>query len=464
MDFPTRPIRETMQTQLQNRVLFEQARSYAYRYLDQQGIRSVFPSAQAIAGLSHFDETLPESPQSACDTLAMLDEFGSPATVSQSSGRYFGFVNGSAVPIASAARWLAEIWNQNAALYVMSPIAAKLEQICEIWLRDLLQLPQQAAFGMVGGSSVANLCGLAAARYSILKKLNWDVNENGMCGAPKMRVLVNQQAHSSIFKALALLGFGKANLELLPADTQGRISDKHLPTLDSSCLLILQAGNVNTGAFDDFEKLCGLASQCGAWVHIDGAFGLWAGAATRTRHLTQGMQLAQSWSLDGHKTLNLPYDSGMIFCNDPKALTGAMHASAAYIPYGDQRDGMRYTPDMSRRARAVELWATLRFLGRSGVEELVDGLCERAQYFSQQISHAGFHVLNDVVFNQVLFACDTPSQTSAVLKIVQASGEAWCSGTEWQGEPAIRLSVCSWGTSFEDIDRTILAFRRANMF
>lgn len=450
-----------MLAQIRDKNLFEQAKSYAYSYMDNIYSRPVFPDSETIGKLAAFDEVLPQQPQLATDTLRLLDEYGSPATVAQTGGRYFGFVSGNAVPVALAARWLSDIWNQNPALYVISPAVAKLEQVCEQWVRELLNLPSETVAGFVSGTTIATLCGLAAGRYALLNNLGWDVNEDGLFGAPPIRVVVSQQAHGTVFKALALLGLGQKRVELIPADSEGRIAVTHLPKLDSSSLVILQAGNVNSGSFDDFEYICSLAQASGAWVHIDGAFGLWAAASPNKKHLTQGIEKANSWSVDGHKTLNTSYDCGIILCQHRDALVASMQTTGEYIQYSNNRDGMLYTPDMSRRARAVELWATLRFLGRSGVAELVEGLCERATQFAGQLANNGFQVLNEVVFNQVLIACDTPAETKAVLARIQASGECWCGGTHWQDKPAIRISVCSWATTSDDVDRSVQAFIKA---
>ena len=455
------PIQEILFSQVADKALFEQARTYAYAYLDGLPQRPVFPSPAAINNLVAFDELLPQHPQPADAILRLLSERGSPATVAQTGGRYFGFVNGGALPVALAARWLSDVWDQNTALHVISPIAATLEQVCEQWLRDLLRLPRETVAGFVSSTSIATLCGLAAGRFALLERLGWNVNDNGLFGAPPLRVVISQQAHGTVFKALALLGLGKTRVESVPADAQGRLDANHLPALDSRTLLILQAGNVNSGAFDDFERLCGLAQAAGAWMHVDGAFGLWAAASPAKQYLTRGVNKADSWSVDGHKTLNTPYDCGLILCKHRDALVASMQASGAYIQYSDQRDNMLYTPDMSRRARAVELWAVLKFLGRSGVAEMIDGLCERATQFAAELKSNGFQVLNDVVFNQVLVACDTPAATTATLAGIQASGECWCGGTTWQDKPAIRISVCSWATTPEDVTRSVQAFIKA---
>ena len=362
------------------------------------------------------------------------------------------------LPAALGARLLADVWDQNAALQAMSPIAAKLEAVCERWLVDLLALPAGSAVGLVSGTSSATLCGLLAGRNALLRKLDWDVNAQGLFGAPTLRAVLSDGTHITVRKALAILGLGAAQIETVPADDQGRIDPRRLPPLDERTLLILQAGNVNSGAFDAFEPLCAAARQAGAWTHIDGAFGLWARACRSTAHLTAGIELADTWSVDAHKTLNSPYDCGIILCRDRATLVGALQASDSYLQFGAGRDGMLYTTDMSRRARGVELWAALKSLGRAGVDELVAQLCRRARQFAHELSAQGFRILNDVVFNQVLVACDSPVMTERTLELLQASGECWCSGSVWRGEPVIRISVCSWATTPDDVRRSVAAF------
>jgi glutamate/tyrosine decarboxylase-like PLP-dependent enzyme len=450
-----------MFAQIQTRKLFEQAKSYAYAYLDSVFDRNVFPTGEAIKGLEIFDEPLPATPGDPIEILHWLHEYGSPATTTITGGRYFGFVNGSSVPTSLAARWLSDVWDQNAALYVISPIASQLETTCEKWLVDLLDIPPGTAAGFVSGTSSATLCGLAAARNELLKRQGWDVNAEGLFGAPAIRVILGEQAHATVFKALALLGLGRARVETVPVDNQGRMIANRMPELDASCLVIAQAGNVNSGAFDPIAEICERAMNMGAWVHVDGAFGLWAAASRSRKYLTQGIEMADSWSVDAHKTLNSPYDCGIVLCKQREALVSAMQATASYILYSDKRDGMHYTPEMSRRARVVELWATLKALGKDGVEELVDRLCEYAGQFADLLRQQGFRILNDVVFNQVLVACDTPEQTKATLDNIQASGECWCGGALWNGEPVIRISVCSWATTSEDVARSVAAFIKA---
>jgi glutamate/tyrosine decarboxylase-like PLP-dependent enzyme len=458
-----RSIQERMFEELTDKRVFEQAKAFAFDYMDCVAERSVFPEQGAIDGLRVFDEPMPNDPSPSGEVIAALHDFGSPATVAQTGGRYFGFVSGNVVPAALAASWLAGAWDQNAALDVMSPIAAKLESVCEGWLVDLLGLPEGTAAGLVSGTSVATFCGLAAARYSILSKLDWDVNAKGLRGAPRIRFVASDQSHGSVFKALALLGIGRNEVEIVPSDSQGRIDPAHLPAIDDRTLLVLQAGNVNTGAFDAFSSICSGVREAGGWVHVDGAFGLWAAASPGLKYLTDGVEFADSWSVDGHKTLNTPYDCGVILCRDRRSLVTSMQATGSYIQLSDQRDGMFYGTDMSRRARSIELWATLKYLGRSGVAELVDGLCERASQFATELAERGFRILNEVVFNQLLVASETPEETEAILIQLQKGGVLWCGGTSWKNEAAIRISICSWATTENDVRECVAAFVEARV-
>jgi glutamate/tyrosine decarboxylase-like PLP-dependent enzyme len=356
---------------------------------------------------------------------------------------------------------MGDAWDQNSALFVMSPIAAKLEEICEKWIVELLGLPKETAAGFVTGSSTATMCALAAARDELLRRQNWDVHEKGLFGAPPLRVVLGEQAHSSVIKALSILGIGKEQLHWAEVDGAGRIIPEKLQSLDENTLLIIQAGNVNGGAFDPMGPLCQAARRAGAWVHVDGAFGLWAAASEEKRALIAGFEGADSWSADAHKTLNAPYDSGIVLVRDRAALVRAMQATGSYIQYSENRDAMLYTMEMSRRARSIELWATMKYLGRSGVGALVDELCENARYFAQRLAERGFIIENDVVFNQVLVRCETDEATNAMLKRIQAGGVLWCGGAMWKGRSVIRLSVSSWRTNHEDVDACVEEFVRA---
>ena len=451
-------IRKRMFLEMQQKTAFDDARRAAYAYADAALERNVFPTPQALDDLVNFDEALPDEPGDAQQILRQLDDYGSAATVAQIGGRYFGLVNGGVIPATLAVRWLTDFWDQNTPLYLASPVASKLEEVTEGWLRELFGLPDSTVAGYVSGSSLSIFCGLAAARQRNFARLGWDINRSGFIDAPRLRVVASQQAHGTVAKAIALLGFGIDNVEWVPADAEGRIETAAVPELDGSTILILQAGNVNSGAFDDFETLCRRAAKTDACVHVDGAFGLWAAAAADLRHLTRGIELADSWSFDGHKTLNTPYDSGVIMCRDRDALVNALHAAGAYITYSDKRDGMLHTPEMSRRSRIFELWAALKYLGKSGLDDLVYGLHVRARQFASELGQQGFEILNDVVFNQVLVACDSDVETAATIELIQQSGECWVGGTSWQQRSVIRVSVCSWATTEADVSRSVRAF------
>ncbi|WP_408895219.1 pyridoxal phosphate-dependent decarboxylase family protein [Paenibacillus taichungensis] len=443
------------------KILLEQAREYSFLYLDQLEEKDAFPNSEAIQTLKCFYEEFPETYNDPSEILRDLHLYGSPATVSSQTGKYYGYVNGGTLAIGIAARWLSDVWDQNAAIYEMSPIAAVLEEVCEKWLTQLLGLPSGTAAGFVSGSSIATLCGLSAGRNQLLKRMNWDIAEKGMFGAPKVRVIVGGEAHGSVFKALRILGFGNKDIEIAPTDDQGRIIPSSLPTLSKNCLIVIQAGNVNTGAFDPIHEICQLAASEGAWVHVDGAFGLWAAASEEKKQLTSGIELADSLTLDAHKTLNAPYDSGIIICKDRKAILNAMQSTGSYLLDSQQRDGMHYTPEMSRRARAVELWAVLKHLGRKGVEDLIEQQCRLAIIVAEGLQSVGFQILNEVVFNQVLVKCNTPENTSLALRYIQQSGECWCSGSRWKGEPVIRISLCSFTVTSTAVERLVQIFDKA---
>ncbi len=454
-------IRKTMAAEMQNGLIFEQALTHVREYLAKNPQRRVAPSQEDLSNLSTFDIALPEHGNCGKDIIDQLHEVGSPATVAQTGGRFFGLVNGSVIPAALGARLLADAWDQNAALHAVSPINAKLEEVCENWLKDILGLPVQTVAGFVSGTSMAIVCCLAAARYRISINKGWDINELGLNGAPPIRIVTSRHTHSTVLKAVALLGFGTANIEYVDVDEQGRLIAENLPDLDEQTILILQAGNVNSGAFDPIRECTQKANAAGAWAHIDGAFGLWVAASPSLKHLGDGLELAQSWSVDGHKTLNTPYDNGISLCADRDAMVKALQNSADYIPYNEHRDGMLYTPEMSRRARAVDLWATLLYLGRDGVDQLVSGLHNRASQFTTELQQAGFNVVNDVVFNQIMVDCGSQERTDKIIAHIQSSGEAWVGGSKWFDRPVIRISVCSWATTPEDITRSVQAFIKA---
>lgn len=455
-------IHASMFAELQDKTIFHKAVEFGCHYIDAASDRNVFPSEEALEHLGLFDESIPYEPANAIALLEQLHTYGGPATVTSIGGRYFGFVNGSVVPAAMAAKILGTFWNQNTAMYVMSPVAAKLERVVERWLRSLFNFPEETVAGFVSGTSTANLCALVAARFRLLKNQGWDINKQGLFNAPPVRVIAGKEAHSSIIRTISLVGFGSDNIEFIDTDDQGRILPECIPELNHNTLLILSAGNVNSGSFDNFSEICKRAKHAGAWVHVDGAFGLWAGASARLAHLTSDVEYANSWALDAHKTLNTPYDCGIVLCNDKEALTGALHASGGYLVFSEDRDGMCYTPEMSRRARIMELWATIKYLGISGLDQMVFGMHERAVQFERELSAIdGFAIVNDVVFNQVLVACETDDITLSVMQEVQEERVCWVGGSTWRGRRVIRISVCAWATTTQDVTRSVQSFKSA---
>ena len=440
-----------------DREVLELAARKALNYLQTIGKRRVNPFPSAVLDLAHFDEPLPEPPGDAFSILDLLDRLGSPATVANAGGRYFGFVNGGALPASVAAAWMASAWDQNAALRVMSPVAAALEDVALAWVRDALCLPPEAGGAIVTGASMANFTGLAAARQALLERANWDVANDGMFGAPPLTVVVGDEVHASLLKALGLLGLGRKRVIRVPVDEQGRMRPDCLPALNHRAIVCIQAGNVNTGAFDPAVAVCRQARDAGAWVHVDGAFGLWAAASPRYRHLTEGFEMADSWATDGHKWPNVGYDCGIAIVRNAAAIRAAMSICAAYFKPGELREPSAYTPEMSRRARGVELWASLKSLGRRGLADLIERTCEHARRFAAGLREAGHEILNEVVINQVLVSFGSPDVTRAVIAKVQSGGTCWCGGTEWHGRPAMRISVSSWATTEEDVEMSLAA-------
>jgi glutamate/tyrosine decarboxylase-like PLP-dependent enzyme len=413
-----------------------------------------------VAALSELGGPLPEEPSDPAEVLALLDQFGSPATLASAGPRYFGFVVGGALPAALAANWLAGAWDQNAGMLASSPVAASLEMVALGWVLDVLGLPATAAGGFVTGATAANVAGMAAARHAVLRRAGWDVEADGLFGAPPITVVVGDEVHASLLKALALLGLGRERVVRVPVDSQGRMDPEAFPPVEGPAIVCLQAGNVNTGACDPADALIPLAHAAGAWVHVDGAFGLWAAAAPGRAPLVRGVAEADSWATDAHKWLNVPYDSGIVLCRDGAALRAAMSAAAAYLPEGAEREPYQYTPEMSRRARGVDLWAALRSLGRSGLADLVERNCRQAARFADGMRAAGHAVLNEVSLNQVLVSFGDDETTRRVVAAVQAEGTCWCGGTVWHGRAAMRASVSSWRTTDADIDRSVAAVSR----
>jgi glutamate/tyrosine decarboxylase-like PLP-dependent enzyme len=433
----------------------------AARYLENLEDRSVAPSQQALLALTELEEPLPELPMPAESVLETLDRIGSPATTGMAGRRYFGFVIGGSLPAALAANWLAGAWDQCPGLFAASPIGTVLEEVCLGWLLDLLKLPAGSGGAFVTGATVANFTALAAARNAVLSRAGWDVEAGGMFGAPPITVVVGDEAHPSLIKALGMLGLGRSRVVRVPVDGQGRMLATEMPALKGPAIVCTQAGNVNTGAFDPATEICARAHLSGAWVHVDGAFGLWAAASPKYAHLVEGVTDADSWATDAHKWLNVPYDSGLAFVRDEAALKRAMSLTAAYLPQGGHREPSQYTPELSRRARGVEIWAALKSLGRAGLADLIERNCRLARRFAEALQQGGCEILNEVVLNQVLVSFGDAARTRQVIERVQRDGTCWCGPTDWQGRAAMRISVSSWATRDEDVERSVAAILRA---
>ena len=440
--------------------LLHDAAARAIRYLDGLETRSAGPLPGAVERLAQLDGPLPEEPSDPAQVLALLDEIGSPATVASAGSRYFGFVISGSLPVALAANWLGSAWDQNAALVVASPVGAALEEIALRWLLEVFSLPSSCGGAFVTGATMANFTALAAARHAVLQEAGWDVEADGLFGAPPVTVVVGQEAHPTVLKGLAMLGFGRSRVVTVPVDEQGRMRADALPKLSGPSIVCIQSGNINTGAMDPAPEICAAAREAGAWVHVDGAFGMWAAAAPERAYLAAGIADADSWATDAHKWLNVPYDSGFAFVREPEHLRAAMALTASYLPFGAQREPSHYTPELSRRARGIEVWAALRSLGRAGLAGLIERTCRHAARFAEGLRDAGYEILNDVVLNQVLVSFGDDSTTNRVVAGIQEDGTCWCGGTVWQGRAAMRISVCSWSTTEDDVERSLAAILR----
>jgi len=443
------------------RKLLLSAAERAADYLEGLADRAVAPDPAAVAGLSAFDVPLSDEPASPETILRELDEIGSRATMAMAGPRFYGFVIGGSLPAALAANWFAGAWDQNTGLYNSTPATSTLEEVALKWMLDVLDLPRDCAAAFVTGTTVAHISALAAARHAVLARAGWNVEADGLFGAPPITVVVGGEAHPTLAKALGVVGLGRNRVVRVPVDTQGRMIVEQIPRLSGPTIVCAQAGNVNTGSFDPLRAICERAREAGAWVHVDGAFGLWARVAPSRAHLADGIELADSWATDGHKWLNVPYDSGLAFVRDGEALRSAMSIHAEYLPtVSEHRNPSDYTPELSRRARGVDLWAALRALGRRGLTELVERNCRQARRFAEALGAAGYEILNDVVLNQVLVSFGDAELTNRVIAGIQADGTSWCGGTVWQGRTAMRISVISWATTDEDVERSIRAMLR----
>jgi glutamate/tyrosine decarboxylase-like PLP-dependent enzyme len=448
------------------RELLHETADLAADFLESLPDRPVFPRVEVDELRARLGGPVPDGPTDAREVVRALAEVGDAGAVAIPSGRYFGFVIGGALPAALAADWLTSTWDQNAGLYVAGPAASVVEEVAGAWLAELLGLSRGVSFAFVTGTQMAHATALAAARNHVLAQVGWDVERDGLAGAPRIRVLAGEKAHSTLPRALRLIGLGAGSLVPVGADEQGRMRPDALGEAfaagEGPTIVCAQAGEVNTGSFDPFAEIADAAAAAGAWLHVDGAFGLWAAASPRFAHLVAGAERADSWAADAHKWLNVPYDSGIVLCARPEPHRRAMSVQAEYLVQsgeGGPRDQVDWTPEFSRRARGFPVYAAIRSLGRSGIAELVERCCDLAQRFAAGIADVpGVEVINDVVLNQVLFRFASDDETAARLATVQRSGIAWMSGTTWAGRQAIRISVSNWQTTEEDVDRTVAAF------
>ena len=445
-----------MNDKKQSRELLEDAARFGIRYREQSVDRAVVPTAEARANVERFVEPLPQTGTPDREVLALLDEIGSPANVTMTGPRFFGFVIGGSLPVTVASNWLSAAWDQNVGLHEVTPATSTLERVAMNWMIDLFGLPADSAASFVTGATVANFTALAAARNRVYANVGWDVEADGLIGAPPVTILIGEEAHPTVFKSLGMLGFGRKQPIHIPVDSQGRINASKLPAITGPTIVCTQAGNVNTGAFDPVGDICDAVKPHGAWVHVDGAFGLWAAASPALRHLCSGMQAADSWATDAHKWLNVPYDSGIAFVRDGAALKSAMSITADYLPTESEfRNPSDFTPELSRRARGVDVWAALKSLGRDGVADMIERCCSHARRFADGLRAAGYDILNDVVLNQVLVSFGDDATTKKIITEIQEDGTCWCGSTVWQGHTAMRISVCNWSTTAADVDESL---------
>jgi glutamate/tyrosine decarboxylase-like PLP-dependent enzyme len=449
------------------RALLHRTADLAAGFLETLDERPVFPHVTPAELRDALGGPLPDAPTDPAEVVDQLAAAADQGLVAIPSGRYFGFVIGGGLPAALAADWLTSAWDQNAGLYAGGPSASVVEEVVREWVCDVLRLPADASIGLVTGSQMGSVTALAAARFRVLERAGWDLSRDGLFGAPPIRVLVGAQRHITIDRSLRLLGLGAPRA--VGADDQGRMDvaalQDALAAGDGPSIVCAQAGEVNTGAFDSFDEIANVASEHGAWLHVDGAFGLWAAASPKLRELTRGAERADSWITDAHKWLNVPYDSAFVLCADPEAHRAAMTISASYLiqdDAGETRDQVDWVPEFSRRARGFAAYAALRSLGRRGLADLVEGACACAERFAEGIVELpGVELLNEVVLNQVLFRFESDERTDDVLRRVQEAGDVWMGGTVWAGRRAIRVSVSNWQTGDEEIDLALGAFHAA---
>lgn len=449
-------------------IALARAASHATRWLDSLATRPVPPRASVAEVTAALGAGLPDGPAPVPDVIDLLARACEPGLTAMPSGRFYGLVIGGTHPAALAADWLVSAWDQNAGLRLVAPACAAVEDVASAWLLDVLGLPPGSGVGFVTGATMSNFTCLAAARDAVLRAAGWDVAAAGLAGAPRVRVLAGRERHDTVDLALRYLGLGAP--ELVAADDQGRIDPGALDAALAAgpgagagrAIVVLQAGNVHSGAFDPFGPAIEAARRHGAWVHIDGAFGLFAAASPRTRHLVAGYARADSWTTDAHKTLNVPYDCGIAIVRDRAALRASMGMHGPYLIQDPAGDPLDFVPESSRRGRAIPVWAVMRALGRSGLAALVDGFCRNAASFAAGMAGIdGAVVENDVVFSQVCVSFGSDERTGEVTRRVLADGTAWMSGSRWRGKQVLRISVCNWSTTGDDVNRSLESLREA---
>jgi glutamate/tyrosine decarboxylase-like PLP-dependent enzyme len=438
--------------------LLQKAYEYSVEYLSKIADRRVYPDDQMLIELKRLNIPLPDGPSDSDGIIRLLHEVGLKTTVTSAGPRYFGFVMGSTLPQTIASNWLSTAWDQNAALFDTSPLAAYIEEVSIGWLVELFGLSKTCGGSFVTGATMAGFTSLAAARSHLLRTQDWEVETKGLFRAPSISVIVSEEVHVTILKAISLLGLASERLIKVPTDNQGRMIVKSVPEINGPTIVCLQAGDVNSGCFDPFDEIINKVASDNVWVHVDGAFGMWALVSEKLKYLAKGIEKADSWSVDAHKWLNVPYDSGIALVKDAEALRTAMSFGASYLtPAPGKRRPTDYSPGLSSGARGVDVWTALVTLGKSGTGEMIERCCSHARYAAEELSKAGYEILNDIVLNQVLVSFGDDARTDDVIREIQRDGTCWCGGTTWKGRRAMRISVCSWATTEEDMKMSVEA-------
>lgn len=441
--------------------LFDRVMSAAKSFENSLDTRPVTPSDDAVRALGCFDEPFSDQGLSANEVIKMLIDEGERGIVSSRGGRYYGFVTGGALPVSVAANWMAATWDQNGGPSVMSPLAAKLEEVAGKWVLEALDLPRESGFGFVTGATMAGFTALSAARNHMYKKLNYDVKADGIQNAPRLKFIMSDEIHPTNVIALQYMGYGKNELHMIPCDDQGRMIASKMPPLDDHSIVLAQAGNVNSGSFDPIGEICDLADGTGAWVHVDAAFGGWIRISNERRHLTDGMDRADSWSFDCHKWLNVPHDSAIAVCRDGSTITDMFGVTAPYLVEGSLREPNHHTPELSRRARGIEIWAALKHLGKEGLADIINNTSNHAKRLAKELETLGITVMNDVAINQIVGTFDDDEKLDQFISNIQKSGKTWFGPTVWKGQKAFRISVSSYATTDEDVDIALVAIKKA---